>query len=235
MSRKVYYSFKGNTEENGTILFVGNTITNATTTQNVRLAPSSGYVVTTSSKFRALSGTASTNTSTGSLRVTGGIGIGGNLYVGGGLAVSGNYNNITVGANSATSANFLNFTSTGTLTVEATADILVTKTGASGVVSHDFTQSNVWYHTSMSGNFTANITNTPTTNDRIITINLILIQSATPYYASVLQIDSVAQTIRWAGNTTSPTVTANKTEIQTFTLVRSAGVWTVYGGISSFG
>ena len=126
------------------------------------------------------------------------------------------------------------FTANNILTSEAITEVVATKTGATGVVTHDYAESSIWYHSAISGNFTVNLTNVPTTDNRSIAINLVLIQSGTPYYASALQINSVAQTILWSGYT-APTPQANRFEIQSFLLTRVAGTWVVHGSLSSFG
>jgi hypothetical protein len=85
----------------------------------------------------------------------------------------------------------------------------------------------------MAGNFTANIINVPTTADRAYTTTLILRQGATPYVANALQINSSATTVLWA-NAAGPTGTANRTEIESFTLYYTASTWTALGQYTSF-
>jgi hypothetical protein len=86
----------------------------------------------------------------------------------------------------------------------------------------------------MSGNFTANITNVPTTADKIMSVTLVLLQGGTAYLPTALQIDGASQTIKWAGNT-QPTPQANKTDVVVFTLIRVSTSWTVLGQMSSYG
>jgi hypothetical protein len=118
--------------------------------------------------------------------------------------------------------------------VQQIQEIGQTKTGATGVVTHDWTTCNIFYHSAMAANFTANITNVPTTSDRAYTTTLILKQGAIGYLANALQINSVPTTILWA-NGTGPTGTANKTEIESFTLYYTASTWTAFGQLTSFG
>jgi hypothetical protein len=108
------------------------------------------------------------------------------------------------------------------------------KTSATGVVAHDYTQGGLFYHTSVSANFTANFTNLPTTNDRVNNFTLIIIQGASAYYPNAVQIDGSAQTIKWVDSTT-PTPSANKTEIYSFSLIRTGSAWTVIGSLAVFG
>ena len=111
---------------------------------------------------------------------------------------------------------------------------LVTKTGATGIVTHDLKQGAIFYHTSIAANFTANITNVPTTNNRSIVVSLILEQGATGYIPNALQIDGVSQTINWVGGST-PTPIANKKELISFVLIRTSNSWVVLGSVTTYG
>jgi hypothetical protein len=132
-----------------------------------------------------------------------------------------------------TGGSVTNLTVTGTTTVQQIQEVGQSKTGATGVVSHDWTTGNIFYHSSMVGNFTANIVNVPTTADRAYTTTLILNQGATAYVANALQINSSATTIRWA-NSAGPTGTANRTEIESFTLYYTASTWIALGQYTTF-
>ena len=156
------------------------------------------------------SSTNSTSTTTGALVVTGGVGIGGTLNVGADLGIS------------------------GLTTLTYTSEKLNTKTSATGTVTHDLSTGSVFYHSSISNNFTANFTNVPTTNDRALGVTLILAQGGTPYMSTALQIDGSAQTIKWVNNIT-PTGTANKVDIVGFSLIRTGSAWTVLGQYSTYG
>jgi hypothetical protein len=122
----------------------------------------------------------------------------------------------------------------GTTTLQQITEVMNRKTGATGTVAHDYSTGDVFYHSSISANFTANFTNIPTTSDRVITLTLILSQGATPYIPSAFQRDGNAISINWACGTT-PTGRASKTDIVTFLLVNANGTFTVYGQLSSFG
>ena len=158
------------------------------------------------------SGTASTSLFTGALTVNGGVGISGSLNVGADLSIS------------------------GLTTLTFTSEKLNTKTsaGSAGTVTHDLSTGSVFYHSSISNNFTANFTNVPTTNDRALGVTLILAQGGTPYMSTALQIDGSAQTIKWVNNTT-PTGTASKVDIVGFSLIRTGSAWTVLGQYSTYG
>jgi len=152
-------------------------------------------------------------------------------------------------AGTVTTAAQPNITSTGTLTgltvsgsavfnglttFQQTSEVISAKTGATGVVTHDLTTSASFYHTSPSANFTANFTNVSTTDNRAIVAALIIIQGATPYVPTAVQIDGSAQTIKWMSST-APTGTASKTDVVSFSLIRVGATWSVYGQYSSYG
>jgi hypothetical protein len=148
--------------------------------------------------------TESTSTTTGALTVVGGVGISKGLTVG------------------------------GLTTLQQSTELLNTKTSATGTVTHDFSTGAIWYHSSISANFTANFTNVPTTNNRAISIALVLIQGATPYIPNVVQIAGTPVTINWQDNET-PTGNANKRDLVSFTLLRVGDAWSVIGSLSTYG
>jgi hypothetical protein len=127
-----------------------------------------------------------------------------------------------------------NITLNGATVLQQTSEVLNTKTGATGTVVHDFSTGAVWYHSSMSADFTANFTNVPTADNKAISIVLILNQGASGSYATAVQIDGAAQTIKWLAGV-SPTVSVNKIDILSFTLIRTGSAWTVLGSMSSYG
>ena len=146
-------------------------------------------------------------------------------------------------ANTVYSSSQPNITSLGTLTsltVSGTvsyglsADILLTKTGATGVVTHDLSTGAVFYHTSPAANFTANFTNVPTTDSRVLMVTILVNQGATPYIPTAVQIDGVAQTIKWIATITA-TGNASKIDVITFSLVRTSAAWTVLGQSTYYG
>jgi predicted acyltransferase (DUF342 family) len=146
---------------------------------------------------------------------------------------TGSIDNMTIGGSTAAAGTFTNLTVSGLTTLAEITETLNTKTAATGVVTHDFSTGAIWYHSSISANFTVNLTNVPTTNDRIITVSLILNQGATGRLPSAFQIDGVAQTIRWQNNVT-PTPNINIIEIATFSLVRTGSTWFVLGQLAPF-
>jgi hypothetical protein len=111
------------------------------------------------------------------------------------------------------------------------SEIATAGTITTNVMTLDWTATNIHYVSSPSANFTINVTNAPTTNDRALAVTVMVTQGATPYIASALQIGGVAQTIKWAGGAT-PAGTASKIDIFSFILLRTGSAWTVFGSSS---
>jgi hypothetical protein len=129
---------------------------------------------------------------------------------------------------------FTSPTFTGTSTLQQITEVLTTITSATGTVTHDYSTGSIFFHSSITANFTANFTNVPTTNNRTVVCTLILSQSATAYIPTAVQIAGVSQTIKWLG-TTQPTGNANKVDIVSFTLIRTGSAWNVLGSLSAYG
>lgn len=125
-------------------------------------------------------------------------------------------------------------TFTGLVTLQQTTEVLTTLTGATGVVAHDLDNGAVFYHSSLAANFTANFTNVPTTNNRTISIVLLLEQGGTAYIPTAVQIGGAAQTINWQGAST-PSGNANQFDVVSFTLIRTGEAWTVIGSLTTYG
>jgi hypothetical protein len=128
----------------------------------------------------------------------------------------------------ASSPTINNLTATGLTSFGLVSEIVSNLSSATGTVTHDCSSTSVFYHTSITANFTANFTNVPTTADKVLTVTLILNQGATGYYSNAVQINGAAQTLRWSNNTT-PTVSTNKVDLVSFNLIRTASSWIVTG------
>jgi hypothetical protein len=205
-----------NINEFGGYTQIGNGSLNSSSTSTGSLVIAGGLGITGNANIggtvRITNTTNSTLSSSGALVVSGGVGIGGTLNVGADLSIS------------------------GLTTLTYTSEKLTTKTsaGSAGTVTHDLSTGSIFYHSSISNNFTANFTNVPTTNDRAIGVTLVLAQGGTGYIVNVLQIDGSTQTIKWVNNTT-PTGTASKVDIVGFSLIRTGSAWTVLGQYSTYG
>jgi len=104
---------------------------------------------------------------------------------------------------------------------------------ATGVVTHDCSLGHVFYHTSPSANWTANFTNLNLASGYATTVSLIIVQGGTGYYPNAVQIAGSVQTILWQGNTT-PTVSTNRTDVASFSIINNSGTYVVLGQITGF-
>jgi hypothetical protein len=126
------------------------------------------------------------------------------------------------------------FTVNGAFGVQQIQEKIVPVVYSSSPTTINWNNGAIYRVTSLATNFTANITNLPTTADKAYVVTFILIQGGTPYFINALQIAGSSTTIRWPGGTV-PTATANRHEIQAFTLVYTGSAWSAYGQLTSFG
>jgi len=109
------------------------------------------------------------------------------------------------------------------------------KSTATGVVTHDCATNKVFVHSSISANFTANLTNLNLAAGTATNITLVLNQDATAYICNALQIGGVAQTINWQGSSSAPTGNSSKKDVMSFSILNVAGTYTILGQLVSFG
>ncbi len=77
---------------------------------------------------------------------------------------------------------------------------------------------------------TFNFTNLPTDNDKVMTVNVLITQGSSGFIPTTLQVGGTNQPIRWPNNAApTPTSSAGKIDIFTFTFLRSGGSWIVFG------
>jgi hypothetical protein len=114
-------------------------------------------------------------------------------------------------------------------------DSFESKSTATGVVTHDCAINKVFVHSSISADFTANLTNLNLAAGTATNITLVLNQDATAYICNALQIGGVAQTINWQGSSSAPTGNSNKKDVMSFSILNVAGTYTVLGQLVSFG
>lgn len=148
---------------------------------------------------------ASTSTGTGALVVSGGVGIGGTL-------------------------------SASEIYAERWTEKLNTNTASlSGTVAFSYLNGTAHYHTGFLGNFVANFTNVPTTDNRTIVFFIMVEQgSDNAYIPTGVQIDGTVTPIQWLNNAL-PEGIPNNIDQFTFTLVRTNSVWKVLGTITTYG
>lgn len=108
------------------------------------------------------------------------------------------------------------------------------KSGATGTVTHDCSDGQIFYHTSPSANFTANFTNLTLASGRATSLTLVIDQGGTGYIANNIQIGGSAQTINWSGNT-EPTANTNSVDVMSFSVLNNSGTFVVLGQLSTFG
>ena len=127
------------------------------------------------------------------------------------------------------------FSSTGLSEFSEVIEVInSTPTGATASnVTYDLSTGAIWYHGTASTNYTAKFVNVPTTNNRAVTATIIISQGSTGYSPTIVQIEGVTQSVKWAGGTYS--VSTNKVDIIGFTFLRTSSNWTqVLGQISPF-
>jgi hypothetical protein len=135
------------------------------------------------------------------------------------------------------SVTFANVTATSNVSIsgridkttirESVADASV----SASVVTADYATGDIFYlGTAPGSNFTVNLTNAPTDNGKAITVVIFVTQGATGYIPNAVQVAGSAQTIKWAnGAAPTPTSSAGKIDIFSFTFVRRSSAWTVFG------
>lgn len=104
---------------------------------------------------------------------------------------------------------------------------------SASIVAYSFNLGAIFFHsTSPTADWVANFTNLPTTLGKVITMNIIVPQGATPYKITGCSIDGSVQPIKWFGSTT-PSGTANKTDIWAFSIIRRENAWNVLASQSA--
>lgn len=124
---------------------------------------------------------------------------------------------------------------TNSFTTKKVEEDFQSLSGATGTVAHDCSQSHIFYHSSISSDFTANFTNLELDQGRRTIVTLVLSQGVTPYIANAVEIAGSAQSILWQGSATAPTGNASKTDIISFSILNDAGTYRIYGQLTSFG
>jgi len=96
---------------------------------------------------------------------------------------------------------------------------LNTITGATGQVDHDCSNSQMFYHSNIAGNFTPNFTQLDLSNSEITSISIILDQGGTAYLPDAYKINSTASSLYWEGSA-MPTGSANKVDTVDLKILR---------------
>ena len=120
-----------------------------------------------------------------------------------------------------------------TILSEISETINVTPGATASTVVYDFSTGAIWYHETISTDYTAYFINMPVDNNRAITTTIMINQGPTGYSPTIVRIDGVTQSVKWSGGTYS--VSTNKVDVVGFTFIRTGSVWAqVFGQISSF-
>ena len=232
MGRNVNKGIAGGNAVTESLEFVDNTIKVSKPNADIVLDPAGTGTLTTDNNLISTNATDSTSPTDGAIIVDGGLAISENLNISGSISATGGLQNSSI---TATNAAFTDVLVTGKTEISEFVETSTEKTGSTGTVIHDIsTEGTYFVHTNIAGNFTANITNVPTTDNRIIEITIVHNQQSTPYLCNAVQIDGTPQTIRWAGYA-APNVNANKIEILTLKLIRKDNAWIVLGSLASNG
>jgi hypothetical protein len=104
---------------------------------------------------------------------------------------------------------------------------------AEGNVVHDFNSGAIFYHSNINTNFTANFTNIPEINNKIISISIVLQQHANAYLANAIQINNLNVPVKYI-NGKAPTGTASNINLQNFTLIRNNNQWIVLSSLNAY-
>ena len=156
--------------------------------------------------------------------------------------ITGNVSNVPIAVNVSANAqpnitslgSLANLTVTGLTNLGSTLEILNTKTGATGTVTHDLSSGSAFLHTSPVANFTPNFTNVAVTDNRATTIGLIIVQGATAYVpGNTINIDSLSYSVKWQSNV-QPTGTASGTDVVSYTIAKASGTYYIYGAVSYY-
>ena len=105
-------------------------------------------------------------------------------------------------------------------------------TGATGDVEHNCTNSNFFYHTNISGNFTPNFTQLNMQNNQVTEGGLILTQGGTGYLPDAFKVDNTGSAIYWEG-TAMPTASTNGTDTVDLKITRVSNNYSVFARFST--
>lgn len=135
--------------------------------------------------------------------------------------------------NESKSTMFASPTLTGTVNV-STVQEKITVQSASGVTNFDYSNSTVFFVSSIGSNVTAQFINVPTTDARATNFTIIVQQSTVAYLITGVTVNGTAVTPMWLGNVTPSGGTTNRRDVFTFTVLRISGSWAVMASMTSY-
>ena len=101
---------------------------------------------------------------------------------------------------------------------------LNTKTGATGNVVHSCANSNIFYHSSITADFTPDFTDLAMSNGKTTETRLILDQGATGYKPVALKVNGTGSTLNWEG-TVAPVASANGLDMVEMRIVMQSSAY----------
>jgi hypothetical protein len=123
----------------------------------------------------------------------------------------------------------------GELSIGSVSEKIVLEiSGGTSQYEFDYNSGSVFYLTSSLSNNAYNVTNTPTEEQRAISITFVIKQESIPYIATSYKLNDETVTVSWAGNE-QPNGNANKTDVIGLTALRVGSSWNVLGTFTTFG
>lgn len=119
----------------------------------------------------------------------------------------------------------------------------IVASAATGTINIETLTAGTWYYTSnATGNHTLNLRGSATTSMNTLlatgdsqTIVWLNTNGVTPYYVSAVQVDSVAQTVKWQNGTAPSAGNASSIDAYVFTVIKTAAsTYTVFGTQTKF-
>jgi hypothetical protein len=120
----------------------------------------------------------------------------------------------------------------GTVDIQEMRETVVSLAISSNAIAANWAAGNIFWITNTPGaNFTVNLTNVPTDNDRVMTVNVFVTQGSTGYIPNAITINGGGSiTPKWpTAVAPTPTSSAGRIDVFTFTLIRLSSAWTVLG------
>lgn len=116
----------------------------------------------------------------------------------------------------------LNWEMTPGITVKHTAEHMLTVVGNQGNATYDYSSdsANVFFKQAENANFGFQVTNLPTTEDRVYNFVFIVNPSTGGGYPNSLTVNGTGVTIRWAGASAPTPTTGGNEDIYTIMIVR---------------
>ena len=120
---------------------------------------------------------------------------------------------------------------TGGVRVQEMIEDIVDVTHTTNSIPLNYEDGNIFFLTNtLSASATVNVTNAPSVNGRVFTLNLFITQGSTGYIPSVLNINGGPSTIKWFdGEVPTPTSVSGKIDVFNFTIIRRSGSYTALG------